>query len=149
MPERKPENQAESAPSQTLSRREFALRAALASAATTLAPSAVLPAAIRPGNLADALTSLQAPPGTPSLSAEGLAEADARLQIILARYGNRLSQEQKADLVRLARLLQPQLESLRAYPLNNGDAPALYLKPLVEREKQRARDKIPAPTRKH
>ena len=42
---------------------------------------------------------------------------------------------QKADLRRLCNLAQPPLDRLRAYALENGDGPALYLKPLVEREK--------------
>jgi hypothetical protein len=32
-------------------------------------------------------------------------------------------------------LAQPPLDRLRAYPLENGDGPGLYLKPLLEREK--------------
>jgi len=31
---------------------------------------------------------------------------------------------------------QPALDRIRSYHLENGDSPALYLKPLVEREKK-------------
>jgi hypothetical protein len=72
----------------------------------------------------------------PKLSPEGQTEAEARLQSILAQYGTRFSEDQKADLKRLCLLAQPPLDRLRAYALENGDAPALYLKPLVEREKK-------------
>jgi len=75
----------------------------------------------------------------PKLSAEGQAEAEARLQAILSRYGSRFSDAQKADLRRLCFLAQPPLDHLRAYALKNWDGPALYLKPLVEREKKPAR----------
>jgi len=56
--------------------------------------------------------------------------------MLLARYGGRFSDAQKADLRRLCFVLQPQLDGLRAWPVANSDAPALYLKPLVEREKK-------------
>jgi hypothetical protein len=32
--------------------------------------------------------------------------------------------------------MQPSLEHVRAYPLENGDVPAVFLKPLFEREKK-------------
>ena len=128
---------------QAISRREFAVRAALASAAGTLVPGAVLST---PG--AQAVVSPQEPAGTPKLAPASQAEAETRTQAILARYGNRLSEAQKADVRRLSLLLQPPLEALRAYPLDNGDSPALYLKPLVEREKRPAAPAARAKTRK-
>ena len=128
---------------QAISRREFAVRAALASAASTLAPGAIL---ATPG--AQPVASPQEPAGTPKLAPEGQAEAEARTQAILARYGSRLSEAQKADVHRLSLLLQPPLEALRAYPLGNGDSPALYLKPLVEREKRPAPPAARVNTRK-
>jgi len=104
--------------SKGISRREFATRAALGAVAVA---SPLPPAAI------DALS---AP------AAQSEAEADGRYQAILARYGGRFSDAQKADLRRLCFVLQPQLDGLRAWPVANSDAPALYLKPLVEREKK-------------
>ncbi len=114
-----------------LSRRDFAFRAALASAAT-LAPRNAL---CLPRGQAAANSLLS--PDEPKLSPAGQAEAEARIQMILARYGSRLSAEQKADVRRLSLQLQEPLESLRTYPLANGDPPALYLKPLFEREKRK------------
>jgi hypothetical protein len=61
---------------------------------------------------------------------------DSRLQSIFSQYGHRLSNAQKDDLKRLAHESQQMLDRLRAYPTANGDAPALYLKPLIEREKK-------------
>jgi hypothetical protein len=141
-----------------ISRREFARRAVVASAVAVTLPGGVVadknpPAktaggapeekASRPTNrdvsyraASDtAGTGAQQPANTPKLSAEGQAEAEARFQSIMTQYGKRFSEEQKADLRRLCYVGQPALDRLRAYALANGDAPALYLKPLVEREK--------------
>jgi hypothetical protein len=114
----------------SISRREFTRRAALASAVASFAPTSAVKAAVPAGEQA------QQPPNMPKLSPEGQTEADARLQAILSEYGTRFSEDQKADLKRLCILAQPPLDRLRAYNLENGDGPALYLKPLVEREKK-------------
>ena len=112
-----------------LTRREFAQRAALLSATAPLATAeAILPATLR-----DA--SSQAP-GGPKLTDAGQAEADSRYQQIVALYGDRFDSGQKADLKRMCAELQPSLEHIRSYALQNGDAPALYLKPIVERDKK-------------
>lgn len=128
---------------QTLSRREFARRAAFVSAAASLGPSSILSV---PPSVKDAP---EEPQNAPKLSPEGQAEAEGRYQSILAQYGNRFSEAQKADLRRLAIAAQPALDRLRAYPIQNGDSPALYLKPLVEREKKPVpAAKPPAPGKK-
>jgi len=64
-----------------------------------------------------------------------LAEVEARIQTIFGQYGSRFSEAQKADIRRLCNLAQLPLDRLRAYSLENGDGPGLYLKPLLEREK--------------
>ena len=144
-----------------ISRREFARRAALASAVASIAP-AVAGASVATEALASAAASAAAdfpnlpatnlPPATsagasavaapaqqpanlPKLSPESQAEVEARVQSILTQYGSRFSEEQKTDLRRLCHLAQPPLDRLRAYSVENGVNPALYLKPLVEREK--------------
>jgi hypothetical protein len=116
--------------SSSISRREFARRAAIVSAATMVPPNAL--AVPSPG----AVPPTTQTPDSPSLSAEGKAEAEARYQAILAAYGPRFSETQKADLRRLSYEAQEPLDRLRAYSITNGDGPALYLKPLVEREKK-------------
>lgn len=133
-----------------ISRREFAKRAALASAVASVAPAVAGASATTDaqasGAAPDAKTvhatgifataaPAQQPANTPKLSPESQAEAEARYQSILNQYGKRLSEEQKTDLRRLCYVAQPPLDRLRAYNLANGDAAALYLKPLVEREK--------------
>jgi hypothetical protein len=121
-----------------ISRREFARRAAMVSAAASLAPANLLNAE-PPVSLPQA----QQAPNAPKLSPQSQAEVDSRIQTILAQYGSRLSDAQKSDIRRLATEAQPPLDRLRAYPTENGDGPALYLKPLMEREKKPAR--APAP----
>ena len=130
---------------QAISRREFAVRAALASAASTLVPGAAF---ATPGAQAVAVASPQEPAGASKLAPASQAEAEARTQAILSRYGERLSEVQKADVRRLSLVLQTPLDALRAYPLDNGDSPALYLKPLVEREKRPARPAAASKARK-
>jgi hypothetical protein len=113
-----------------LSRREFAQRAAMLSATAALVPTEVLP----PNAIA--VTAAPGAQDAPKLTAEGQAEADSRYQQILSLYGNRLDEQQKANINRMCGELQPSLERIRGFHMVNGDAPALYLKPLVEREKK-------------
>lgn len=114
-----------------ISRREFARRAAFVSAAASFSPADLLPSkspdTVKPP--------FQAPAG-PKLSPESHSEMESRLQAVFAQYGSRLNDAQKADLRRLAAEGQAALDRLRAYPTDNRDSPALYLKPLIEREKK-------------
>ena len=113
-----------------ISRREFARRAALVSAAT-LTPPNLLSSDILP-----AAPQTQQPPASTNLSPESRAEVESRIQAILSEYGGRFSDAQKTDLRRLCKEAQPVLDRLRAYSVENGDGPALYLRPLMEREKK-------------
>jgi hypothetical protein len=134
----------------SISRREFARRAALASAVASIAPTAAVTAPGIPGS-GDRRTTTQDPPppappasvapqnplpNAPKLSPESQSEADGRFQAILVLYGSRFSAEQKNDLHRLCAVVQPALDHIRAYRIENGDGPALYLKPQYEREKK-------------
>ncbi|HEY1585007.1 MAG TPA: hypothetical protein VGH63_04915 [Polyangia bacterium] len=66
------------------------------------------------------------PPSAPptKLSAGSQAEADARVQMIVGRYGARLSPAERADLARLSHDAQEQLDKLRAFALDVTDEPA-------------------------
>jgi hypothetical protein len=114
----------------TLSRREFAQRAAVLSATASLVPSKI----IRPNG--ESAPSWQTPQATPKLSNAGQTEADSRYEQILSLYSDHLDDAQKANIKRMCAELQPSLERIRSFKLQNGDPPALYLKPLVEREKK-------------
>lgn len=115
-----------------ISRREFARRAAFVSAAASLSPAELLPATSPDAGASP----LAQTPAAPRLSPESQTELDARIQAIFAEHGSRLSDAQKADLRHLAADGQASLDRLRAFTTSNADAPALYLKPLVEREKK-------------
>jgi hypothetical protein len=114
-----------------ITRREFAWRAAMISAAASLTPANLLAA-----DVATYAPQAQQPPSPPKLSPESQTEADSRLRVILNEYGSRFSEAQKTDLRRLCAEAQPGLDRLRAYTTENGDGPALYLRPLMEREKK-------------
>jgi hypothetical protein len=126
------------------SRRDFARKAALLSVA---APLAAAPTIVAPKNLGvpdDQQPKL--PPDFPKLSDQSRAEVEERHQAILKLYGGRLGKEQKNDLRRLCFLAQPPLDHLREYSLKNGDGPALYLKPFVDREKKPVKPLAPPAT---
>ena len=143
MPREKQPNESQTSSKPAISRREFAKRAALASAVAAIVPATTMPADSMPSAGANpsppipaaAKSEPQQPPNTPKLSPESQAEAEARYQGILSQYGKRFTDDQKADLRRLCYVAQAPLDRLRAYNLANGDSPALYLKPLVDREK--------------
>lgn len=118
-----------------ISRREFARRAAFVSAAASLSPAELL---TREPARAVTSTSQAPTPSGPKLSPESQAEMESRLQAVFAQYGSRLNDAQKSDLRRLAAEGQAALDRLRAFTTDNSDGPALYLKPLMEREKKPA-----------
>ena len=83
-----------------------------------------------------ACTALPAPPVQASVASEPhhtdaqenassrSAEAEAQYQVLLAKYGTRLSDEQKADIRRLIDQGQKSALSLRSFHLYNSDEPA-------------------------
>jgi hypothetical protein len=119
--------------SKKLSRRDFAHRAILLSATASLAPAAI---ALEPSTQDNPPAKKHEQPNLPKLSPASQAEADARFQFVTALPANQFNDEQKAMLKTLCIYLQPALDHVRAYHLENSDGPALYLKPLVEREKK-------------
>jgi hypothetical protein len=123
-----------------LSRRQFARKAALLSASASMVPAATV--------FGEDLQAPQTPPAHPNLSAESQAEAEARYQQILSQYGSRFTSEEKTSLREMNLVTQESLEKVRAFSLENGDAPALYLKPLVEREKKPVQPPAAAPAKK-
>ena len=99
-----------------ISRRDFARSVGVAAGA------ALLPARARGDEKPKAPAS--APPPPSKLPPASQAEAEARVQTIVARYGARLSPAERADLQRLSQAAQQQLDKLRAYPLDADDEPA-------------------------
>lgn len=108
-----------------LSRREFARRAAMATATAAIAPAALLTQEIAPKPAA----SPDKPPQTSTtLSAELQAEGELKYQWVIQNYGSRLSDEQKKDVHRLIMEGQKPLAAFRAFRLDNADQPATVLK---------------------
>jgi|SRR5690349_20392966 len=104
-----------------LSRRQFALGAA--AAATT--------ALVRPGDLlAQTATSTvqsldeKTRAAMAKLTASAQSEVEMKVASIFRKYGDRLSDEQKADIRRIMAESQKGLEEMRAFKLDNGDQPA-------------------------
>lgn len=107
----------------TLSRRDFARRAAIAAASAAALPSSILGASRADSSAAD---SAQTKGG--SAATENQAEIESKVQTIFRRYGDRLSAAQKADIRRLVAGGQKPLEAMRAFPLGNADQPGNVLK---------------------
>jgi hypothetical protein len=123
----------------SVSRREFARRAAFGAASAAVLPLRQLVAPVPTSESPQPAPSpAQTPANVPKLSPQSQAEADSRWQAIIAQYSDRFSEAQKADLKRLCIFVQAPLDRIRAYTVSNGDLPALYLKPLVDRDKKPA-----------
>jgi hypothetical protein len=83
----------------SVSRRHFAILAAVAAAVPTAVGQAAVPPPLNP-------------------------EVEARIAMITGRFGSRLTDAQKADIRRLITGAQEGVEALRAYPLENSVEPA-------------------------
>jgi hypothetical protein len=111
-----------------LGRRQFAL-GAVAAATTALIPKgnaltidaqATGPAAsLDPQSLEAKTRAAMA-----KLSASAQAEVEMKVASIFRKYGERLSDEQKADIRRIMAESQEGLEKMRAFKLENSDQPA-------------------------
>ena len=100
----------------TLSRRDFTRGVALAAATVGVPLTA----------RGEAEGALVIPPQEGSPQASQLSAAgEAQVQTILAKYGKRLSDEQKTDIRRLVAQAQKTSETLRSFPLDNADEPAM------------------------
>jgi hypothetical protein len=121
-----------------LGRRQFALGAA-AAATSALLPGDLL--AQVPG--ADKSLDDKTRIAMAKLSASAQAEVEMKVGSIFRKYGDRLSDEQKADIRRIMAESQEGLEKMRAFKLENGDQPAdtfrAYLheaKPLQQKSRE-------------
>lgn len=122
-----------------ISRREFARRAALATASAAAIPAALFAEIKKRPERAECAVHNSLPQETrqeavlrPEVSPSE-TEIENKFESILSKYGTRFSDEQKADIRRLLGETQKQLDRLRAYALDNSDQPATILKPLMER----------------
>lgn len=104
----------------SITRRSFAAGAAAA------ATGALLPT----GKIwAESEAALQAQPSAmDKLSPGARAEVEAKVKEIFRKYGKRLSDEQKADILKVMAENQDGLEKMRRFVLTNGDQPATVFK---------------------
>jgi hypothetical protein len=108
-----------------LGRRQFALGAA-AVATNALIPkgSALTMDVMAQATAADQSLEAKTRVAMAKLSASAQAEVEMKVASIFRKYGDRLSEEQKADIRRIMAESQEGLEKMRAFKLENGDQPA-------------------------
>ena len=93
----------------SISRRRFGVRAALA------------------GGLLPAAAAAQGR-GGPALTDAENGEVEARYAEAIRRYGSRLTDEQKQRIRSILTANERMMERIREFPLDNGDTPATVLK---------------------
>ena len=115
----------DSNPTRSLSRREFARRAAFAATTAVVLPGELVgqESAPKPARSPD-----QPPQATAGLSPQLQAEGELKYQWLIQTYGSRLSEAQKKDVHRLIMEGQKPLAAFRAFALDNADQPATVLK---------------------
>jgi hypothetical protein len=119
--ESKPASQSSS---KQISRRQFARNAA-AIAAISASPATLL---ALPNLHSTAPPPAQAADNKSKLTTEQLQEVEVKLANIIRKYGDRLSEEQRAHLRRILSYSETMLAPIRAFPLKNSDSPATILK---------------------
>lgn len=114
-----------------LGRRQFALGAAAVATNALIPKGKALPlhalaqAAASPATAVDPQSLEQKTSAAMAkLSASAQAEVEMKVASIFRKYGDRLSEEQKADIRRIMAESQEGLEKMRAFKLENGDQPA-------------------------
>jgi hypothetical protein len=126
-----------------LGRRQFALgAAAAATSALALPGKAVLGHDLLAQAAADQSTDVQSldkktRAAMAKLSASAQAEVEMKVASIFRKFGDRLTDEQKADIRRIMAESQEGLEKMRAFKLENGDQPADAFRAYRKEEKPR------------
>jgi hypothetical protein len=99
-----------------ISRRDFIRGMALATATATIPYTACT-------KIEKTTTAPTQTPGTQSSHLSSAAEA--QVQTILSKYGNRFSEEQKAEVRRVVGQVQGISDTLRAFKLENSNEPSM------------------------
>jgi hypothetical protein len=102
-----------------LGRRQFALGAAAAATSALLPGDLLAQTAPSDKSLEEKTRAAMA-----KLSASAQAEVEMKVASIFRKYGDRLNDEQKADIRRIMAESQDGLEKMRSFKLENGDQPA-------------------------
>jgi hypothetical protein len=106
-------------------RRRFTLGAAVAATAALIMPGEAIgqaeaPAATQPASSLDQ----QAKAAMAKLSPQAQAEVEMKVAEVFRRHGDKLSDEQKADIRKVMAETQEGLEKMRTFALDNADQPA-------------------------
>src|SRR3954469_13229285 len=118
-----------------LSRRQFARGATFAALAATVPAALDAQQKEAPTAPGPPRPAVPAPGGhEPQLSPAARAEAEAKIENLLRKYGDRLNDQQKAEVRKSILSGQESLEKLRAFPLDNADEPATVFRPLTGKE---------------
>ena len=138
-----------------LGRRQFALGAAAAATTALISKGKALPmdALAQAASGPSASLELQSPEAKTKaamakLSPAAQAEVEMKVASIFRKYGDRLNDEQKADIRRVMAESQEGLEKMRAFKLENGDQPADAFRALRSEEKPAASNAVKAESRK-
>src|SRR5258708_29314980 len=122
----------------SITRRSFATGAAVAAAAALISPAEALTQGMPQSQpqsqppKADTPLAQKAQAAVAKLGPESRAEVEMKVNEIYRKYGNRLNEEQKTDILRIMAEGQPPLEKMRAFLLQNGDQPATVLQLIHE-----------------
>lgn len=113
----------------SVTRRRFTVGAVAAATTAFINPAEALEQAQSAGPSQPASTMEQkARAAMAKLSPAAQAEVEMKVASIFRKYGDRLNDEQKADIRRAMAEMQDGLEKMRAFALENGDQPATVLK---------------------
>jgi hypothetical protein len=117
-------------PKLSMTRRSFASGAAAAAAAVLISPAEAL--AQSQTRQADTPTAKKAQAALAKLGKQSRAEVEVKVSEIFRKYGARLNDEQKSDILRILAEGQPPLDTMRTFLLQNGDQPATVLQLIHE-----------------
>ena len=126
-----------------LGRRQFALGAAAAATSTLALPGKAALGKVLPADLlAQAVASDKSLDektriAMGKLSPSAQAEVEMKVASIFRKYGDRLNDEQKADIRRIMAESQDGLEKMRTFKLENSDQPADAFRAYRKEEKSR------------
>jgi hypothetical protein len=113
----------------SVTRRRFTLGVAAAATTALISPTEALEQAQNAASSQQASTLEQkAKAAMAKLSPAAQAEVEMKVASIFRKYGDRLNDEQRADIRRAMAETQDGLEKMRAFVLENSDQPATVLK---------------------
>ena len=122
----------------SMTRRNFATGAAVAAAAALISPAQAL-SQKEPQNQPqsqppkpDTPLAQKAQTALAKLGPQSRAEVEMKVSEIFRKYGDRLSDEQKTDILRIMAESQPPLDKMRTFLLQNGDQPATVFHPYLQ-----------------